>query len=74
MYASQKVQVFQILCGPESHFRHQQGHQRVGAITSSMDTIENKNLRVNGVEHRKSFDMKTLENGITDFQKQSNDQ
>ena len=41
MYASQKDQVFSSFCRSETHFRHAKGHQQAGALTVSINIIQN---------------------------------
>ena len=58
MYASQKVQVFSSLRGPETHFRHAQGRKLAGALTGSINIIQNTIIIVNEVESQKTVNTK----------------
>ena len=54
MYASQKFQVFPTICRPETHFRYAQGHQGAGALTGSINIVQNTNITVYEVESQKT--------------------
>ena len=54
MYASQKIQIFSSLRRPETHFRHAQGHQHAGALTDSINIIQNTIITVYEVESQKT--------------------
>ena len=58
MYASQKVQVFSSLSGPETQFRHAQCHQRAAALTGSINIIQNTIITVYEVESQKTVNTK----------------
>ena len=58
MYASQKIQVFSSLRRPETSFRNAQGHQRAGALTGSINVIQNTIIRVYEVESQKTVNAK----------------
>ena len=58
MYASQKVKVFSSLSRPETHFRHAQRHHRAGALTGSINIIENTIITVYEVESQKTVNTK----------------
>ena len=58
MYASQKSQGFSSLCRPETHFRHAQGHQRAGALTSSINNFQSTTITVYEVEYQKTVNTK----------------
>ena len=50
MYASQKFQVFPTICRPETHFRYTQGNQGAGALTGSINIVQNTIFTVYEVE------------------------
>ena len=54
MYPIQKFQVFPTFLGPETHFRHAQGHQRASALTGSIIIVQNTNITVYEVESQKT--------------------
>ena len=58
MYASQEFQVFSSLRRTKTHFRHAQSHQRAGALTGSINNIQNTNITVYEVESQKSVNTK----------------
>ena len=58
MYASQKVQVFSSHRRPETHFRHAHDHQRAGALTGSINIIQNTIITGNEVETQKTVNTK----------------
>ena len=58
MYASQKIQGFSSLRRPETYFRHAQGNQRAGAITGSINIIQNTSITVYEVESQKKVNRK----------------
>ena len=58
MYASQVVQVFSNLRRPETHFRHEQDHQRAIALTGSIIIIQNTIVTVYEVEYKKTVKRK----------------
>ena len=59
MYASQKVQgSFSSLRRRETHFRHPQDHQRLSALTGSINIIQNTINTVYEVEHQKTVNTK----------------
>ena len=45
MYASQNVQVFSSLRRPETHFKHTQGHQQVGALQAPLSSFKTQLLQ-----------------------------
>ena len=55
MQASQNVQISFCLRKSKTHFRHQQGHQRAGALLGSLVVIQKTFTAVNGVEHQKTL-------------------
>ena len=71
MCASQKVQVLSGLRKPEAQFRHTRGHQRAGALTGSINIIQNTVITVYEVESQKT-DNADFENVLIAFQKKSN--
>ena len=50
--------VFSSLRGPETHFRHAQGHQRAGALTGSINIFQSTNFTVYDVKHQKTVNRK----------------
>ena len=54
----QKFKVFSSLRRPETHFRHAQGHQRVGAVTGSIKIFQSTIITVYEVEHQNTVDAK----------------
>ena len=46
-----KLKVFPSLRMPETHFRHAQGHQRVGALAGSFNIFQSRIITVYKVEH-----------------------
>ena len=70
MYASQKVQVLSSLRRPETRFKHAQGHQRAGALTSSINFIQNTFFTVYKVESQQTV-ITNFENRLIGFQKKS---
>ena len=56
MYASQKL--ISSLRRPETQFRHAQGHQPVGALTGSINIIQNTIITVYEVESQKTANTK----------------
>ena len=72
LYASQKVQVFSTLRRPKTHFGHEQGHQRAGALTGSINNIQNTIFVENGVQRRKTVKIEKSGKRTEFFQKQSN--
>ena len=58
MYASQKIQGFSSLRRPETHFRHEQGHQRASALTGSINIFQSTIITVYEVEHQKTVNTK----------------
>ena len=49
-----KFKVFSSLRRPEKHLRRTQGHQRAGALTSSINIFQSKISTVYEVEHQKT--------------------
>ena len=58
MYASRKVQVLSSFRKPETHFRHAQGNQRAGALTGSINVIQNTIITVYAVAFQKTVNTK----------------
>ena len=58
MYASQKFPGFYSLRRPETHFRHAQGHQRAGALPSSINNFLSTIITVYEIEHQKTVTKK----------------
>ena len=58
MYTSRKIQVLSSLLRPETHFRHAQGHQRTGALTGSINIIQNRIITEYEVESQKTVNTK----------------
>ena len=54
MYASQMFEVFSSLCKPKTHFRHALGHKRAGALTCSINIIQNPIFAIYEVESEKT--------------------
>ena len=54
MKASQKFETFPIFLRPETHFRHAQGHHPVGALTGSINIVQNTIFAVYEVESQKT--------------------
>ena len=52
MYDLKKFNFFYSTPRLEIQFRHQQGHQRAGALTGSIHIIKNTNIPANGVEQK----------------------
>ena len=52
MYDLKKFNFFYSTPRLETQFRHQQGHQRAGALTGSIHIIKNTNIPANGVEQK----------------------
>ena len=48
------------VANPETHFRHQQGRERAGAITNPVCVIQNTNITVNALEHQRIVTIKEL--------------
>ena len=63
---------FSSLRKPETRFWHQQGHQRAGVSTGSINMIQNINITVNGVEKWERVITIKLRKRTKKFQKQSN--
>ena len=61
MCSSQKVQVFSSLRRPEAQFRLAQGHHQAGAITGSINNIQNTSITVYEVESHKTVNTKFWE-------------
>ena len=55
--ATQKIQVFSSFRRPEEPFRHQEGHRRAGAVSSSSIIPENTPSALNGEEHRRTVNI-----------------
>ena len=53
-----KFKVFSSIRRPETHFRHAQGHQRVSAITGSINRFQSTTLTVYEVEHQNTVNTK----------------
>ena len=53
-----KFKVFSSLRRPETHFRHAQGHQRVGALTGSINIFQSTVITVYEVEYQKTVNTK----------------
>ena len=53
-----EFKVFSSLRGPETHFRHAQGHQRAGALTDSINIFQSTIITVFEVEHQKTVNTK----------------
>ena len=53
-----KFKVFSSLRRPETHFRHAQGHQRAGALTSSINIFQSTISTVYEVEQQKTVNTK----------------
>ena len=53
-----KFKVFSSLRRPETHFRHAQGHQRAGALRSSINIFQSTIFKVYEVEHQKTVTTK----------------
>ena len=53
-----KFKVFSSLRRPELHFRHGQDHQRAGALTGSINIIQNTIITVYELEHGKTVNTK----------------
>ena len=51
MYASQKFKVFSSVRRPETIFKHAQGHQQAGALTSSINLFQSTIILVYEKEH-----------------------
>ena len=66
-YASKKIQVFSSLRRPKTTFRHAEGQQRAGALTGSINIIQNTIITVYEVESQKTVNRK-LERGQIGFQ------
>ena len=58
MNASQKVQGLSSLRRSETLFRHARGHQRAGALTSSINIFQRTIVTVYEVEHQKTVNTK----------------
>ena len=54
MYASQKIEAFTTIRRRQTHFRHAQGHHRVGALTGSINIVQNTIFAVYEVESQKT--------------------
>ena len=63
-----KFKVFSSLRRPEVHFRRAQGHQRAGALTSSINIFQSTISTVYEIEHQKTL-TQNLENRLFGFQK-----
>ena len=61
MCSFQKVQVFSSLRRPEAQFRLAQGHHQAGAITGSINNIQNTSITVYEVESHKTVNTKFWE-------------
>ena len=61
MYASQRIQVFPFNCRPETHFRYTQGHQGAGALTGTINIVQNTIFTVYEVESQKTVYRKLSE-------------
>ena len=68
LYASQKVQVFSSPLRPETHFRHEQDHQRAVALQGSINVIQNTIITVYEIESQRQL-TQIFENGLIRFQK-----
>ena len=66
----EKVQVVSSSRKPDKQFRHARGHQRAGALTGSINIIQNTVITVYGVESQKT-DNADFENVLIGFQKKS---
>ena len=55
--ASQKGQIFSSICGWETRFRHQQGHQPAVAISGSIENIRKITTAMNSVERQKTVNI-----------------
>ena len=53
-----KFKVFSSLRRPEVHFRRAQGHQRAGALTSSINIFQSTIITVYEIEHQKTVNTK----------------
>ena len=55
-----KIKIFPVFAGQEtfSGFRHLYGHQRAGAITGSINSIQNTNITVYEVKSQKTVNTK----------------
>ena len=53
-----KFKVFSSLRRPETHFKHAQGHQQVGASTGSINIFQSTIITVYEVLHRKTVNRK----------------
>ena len=58
IYASQKLQVLSNVRSPWTNIRHDQGHQREGASTGSINIIQKKNITVYELESQKKVNAK----------------
>ena len=53
-----KLKVFSSLRGPDTDFRHAQGHQRASGSTGSINIIQNTIITVYEVEHQQTYNTK----------------
>ena len=53
-----KFKVFSSFRRLETHFRNAQGHQRAGALTSSINIFQSTTITVYEVEHQKTYNTK----------------
>ena len=53
-----KLKVFSSLRGPDTDFRHAQGHQRASALTGSINIFQSTVITVYEVVHQQTYNTK----------------